>query len=99
MYDVHCYRAANGNQIQPRLAQMVPHAVTSRMLIQPALAGLMRRTATGFGHPVELSPAQQRRLAVFAGIVQQVRQPMGTSRELTTPNWTCAPCSGISAGC
>jgi hypothetical protein len=41
------------------------------------------RTAIEQGHPVELTPAQQRRLAVFAGTVQQPREPVATARELT----------------
>jgi hypothetical protein len=40
------------------------------------------RTATEHGHAVELSPAQRRRLAVFAGAVRQMRQPVATSPDL-----------------
>jgi hypothetical protein len=40
------------------------------------------RAAIEHGHPVELSPAQRRRLAVFAGTVQQPREPMAPPHEL-----------------
>jgi hypothetical protein len=40
------------------------------------------RTATDFGHPVELSPAQRRRLAVFAGAAQPASQPAAVARDL-----------------
>jgi hypothetical protein len=41
------------------------------------------RTAIEQGQPVELSPAQQRRLTVFAGTVQQPREPAATAHDLT----------------
>jgi hypothetical protein len=40
------------------------------------------RTAIDHGHPVELSTAQRRRLAVFAGAVQHPRGPVATTPEL-----------------
>jgi hypothetical protein len=42
------------------------------------------RAATEHGHAVEVSPAQRRRLAVFAGAVRQLRQPLAAARELAT---------------
>jgi hypothetical protein len=34
------------------------------------------RTATEFGHPVELSPAHRRRLATFTGTAHEPHQPL-----------------------
>jgi len=42
------------------------------------------RTASKRGHPVELSPAHRRRLAVFAGTAQQPRGPVATARALAS---------------
>jgi hypothetical protein len=41
------------------------------------------RAATEHGHPVELSPAHWRRIAVFTGAIQQPRPPVIAADTLT----------------